>query len=100
MYRLKATVKCPLALADELETALNGAGVEHIIRERIPYGKFVTESRLYWDFVFPEMLSDEADVAYLSYEFEDSAEGRSRSHDMELKLGWIPQNLHYVTVDG
>lgn len=99
MYKIKATIKCPAALAGGLKRCLTDAGVVNIFEESVPFGKFILESRLYWDFVFPEMLTAEDDVAYLSYEFDDSAAGRGFSHDIELKLGWIPQNLRYITVD-
>ncbi len=98
MYKLKAVIKCPAAMTDEIVSRLNTLGVKEIEKTIIPFGTFIQESRMYWDFVFPEMASEGKDVAYLSYEFDDTPEGREFSHDVELKLGWIPQNLHYITV--
>lgn len=98
MYKLTATVKCPIALKDELTDKFHSCGIENITEEIVNYHKFISESRLYFDFVFMEMLSDEKDVAYLHFEFEDSEQGRTLAHDVELKVGWIPLNLRYRTI--
>jgi hypothetical protein len=96
MYQLKATIKCPLEMGDEMAEAVRKCGISELEIKTIPYGKFIRESRLYWDYVFPEMKEDEKEVTYISYYFEDNAPGRKASHDTELRLGWIPQNLRYV----
>lgn len=98
MYKLKSTIKCPKEMEASFVKQLKAIGIEEMEIETVPYGKFINESRLYWDFVFPEMLSDEKDVTYISYVFDDTPEGRNRCHDAELKIGWIPQNIRYITV--
>ncbi len=98
MYHLKALIKCPEEYADMIQERLESLGVKDIGREIVPFGEFIQESRMYWDYVFPEMATDGKDVVYLTYQFEDTPEGREFSHDVELKLGWIPQNLHYITL--
>jgi hypothetical protein len=97
MYKLKATIKCPAEGKAKIVECLRQYGVDSIEEERIPYGKFILESRMYWDFVHTEMQTDEKDVYYLYFFFDDTAEGRILSHEVELKLGWIPLNLRYVT---
>jgi|GEM_PF-1090424 len=99
MYKLKATIKCPTSLKDEMVQAVKNCGVKDIQVDAVPYAEFITESRLYWDYVFPEMKSDEKAVTYISFAFDDTPEGRKASHDCELKIGWIPQNLRYVEVN-
>ncbi len=98
MYQLNALIKCPAEYADVIEKRLESLGVTGIDRQIVPFGEFICESRMYWDYVFPEMATDGRDVVYLTYYFEDTPEGREFSHDVELKLGWIPQNLHYITL--
>ena len=71
-------------------------GISDLEERIVPYGEFIRESRLYWDYVFPEMKEEGKDVAYICYYFEDNAAGRKQSHNAELRLGWIPQNLRYV----
>ena len=96
MYQLKATVKCPLDMREKMTEAIRKCGISDLEIKTVPYGEFIRESRLYWDYVFPEMKEDEKDVVYICYCFEDSAAGRKQSHNAELRLGWIPQNLRYV----
>lgn len=98
MYKLRSTIKCPARMKDEIVGALQKLGItEHEIEE-VPYGRFLEESRLYWDYVFPEMLDDKKTVAYISYEFPDTDEGRKASHHAEWNIGWIAQNVRYMEV--
>ena len=96
MYRLRSTIKCPEEQKDKILDALNQLNIENIEVEEVPYDRFISESRLYWDYVFPEMKSDEKNVYYISYEFDDTPEGRQASHHCEWSIGWIPQNIRYV----
>ncbi|MGN1344954.1 MAG: hypothetical protein ACI4U3_10250 [Traorella sp.] len=96
MYKLRCTIKCPNHMKDKLIEALNKIDINEIEVEEIPYETFIEESRLYWDYVFSEMLEDHQPVTYLSYEFDDTDEGRKASHFAEWSIGWIPQNIRYV----
>ena len=98
MYKLRSTIKCPEPKAPELLGALESLGIQDIEVRQVPYGEFIRESRLYWDYVFPEMLEDGEPVTYLSFEFDDTPEGRAASHHAEWSIGWIPQNIRYVEV--
>ena len=96
MYKLRCTIKCP---ADKKEQFIKELGRLQIFDpeiEEIEYDRFINESRLYYDFVFPEMISDKKNVIYISYEFADTKEGRKACHDAEWNIGWVPQNIRYV----
>lgn len=98
MYQLKCTIKCPAALKNQIAEELKKWNVNDFAVEEIPYGVFAEESRLYWDYVFPEMKTDKKAVAYISYAFPDTQEGRDHCHRVEMSLGWIPQNIRYEEV--
>lgn len=98
MYQLKCTIKCPEQMKSQIVDRLTQLKIDEIQIEKIDYEKFVSESRMYWDYVFPEMKLDGKPVIYLSFAFEDTKEGRELCHDAELKLGWIPLNIRYVEV--
>ncbi len=96
MYMLRSTIKCPERMKDEIIRALQNAQVTEPEVEEVPYERFIKESRMYWDYAFPEMQSDRKPVIYISFEFPDTVEGREASHHAEWCLGWIPQNIRYV----
>ena len=98
MYALRSTIKCPVRMKNEILEALRKLNITAYEIEEVPYGLFIKGSRLYWDYVFPEMLEDKKTVLYISYDFPDTDEGRKASHHAELNLGWIPQNVRYVEV--
>ncbi len=93
---LRSTIKCPLRMRDEILGELKKIDITDPKVEEIPYDKFMEESRLYWDYVFPDMKDDEKPVYYISFEFPDTEEGREASHHAEWSIGWIPQNIRYV----
>lgn len=95
MYKLRNTIKCPIEMKDHFLEELKKLGIDPKI-EVVPYEVFIEESRLYWDYVYPEMLNDGKDVLYLSFEFPDTPEGRKASHKAEWNIGWVPQNIRYV----
>lgn len=96
MYKLRNTIKCPNEKAEEIVNALKKINIEDIEIKEIPYAVFIEESRLYWDYVFPEMKEDHKPVSYISFEFDDTPEGREACHFAEWTIGWIPQNIRYV----
>ena len=96
MYKLRSTIKCPDSMKEKILEALDQLEIADIEVESVPYETFAEESRLYWDFVFPEMLEEKKPVTYISYEFDDTDEGREASHRCEWSIGWIPQNIRYV----
>lgn len=98
MYRIRCTIKCPDAMKDRILAQLRKLGITDPEVEEVPYGQFIQESRMYWDYVFPEMKSEGKPVFYISYEFPDTKEGRDACHDAEWHIGWIPQNIRYVEV--
>lgn len=98
MYRLRSTIKCPGVMRDQLVEALHKLNVTELEIEEVPYERFIGESRLYWDYVFPAMASEKKAVTYISFEFPDTPEGREASHHAEWGIGWIPQNVRYVEV--
>ena len=96
MYRLRSTIKCPVNKKDQILGELEKLQILNPEIEEVEYDRFINESRLYYDFVFPEMVSDRESVVYISYEFEDTPEGRKACHRAEWSIGWIPQNIRYV----
>ncbi len=96
MYCLRSTIKCPAEMKDKILDALKQLDICDPEIEEVAFDRFAGESRLYWDFVFPEMLEDRKAVYYISYEFPDTDEGRKASHHVEWSIGWIPQNVRYV----
>jgi len=98
MYVLRSTIKCPNEMKEEILSALDKLNIKNPCIEEVPYDRFIQESRLYWDYVFPEMLKEEKPVTYISFDFPDSDEGREASHNAEWHIGWIPQNIRYVEV--
>lgn len=96
MYKLRSTIKCPLRMKEEIVKALQKIQITELEIREIPYEQFAGESRLYWDYVFPEMIEDRKPVVYISFEFPDTNEGREASHYAEWSIGWIPQNIRYV----
>lgn len=96
MYKLRSTIKCPQRMREQIIDKLAESHVTDLEIEEIPYEVFIEESRLYWDYVFPEMKIDRKPVNYISFEFPDTPEGRKASHYAEWNLGWIPQNVRYV----
>ncbi|MDR1795092.1 MAG: hypothetical protein LBR25_06825 [Erysipelotrichaceae bacterium] len=98
MYRLRSTIKCPKNKQAEILSALQKLDITEVEVQEIEYGRFVSESRLFWDFVFPQMLEEKQPVVYISYEFDDTEAGRKASHRAEMNIGWIPQNVRYVEV--
>jgi hypothetical protein len=83
-------------MKDQIVNALKGISITDLDIEEIPYGKFISESRMNWDYVFPEMKTEGKPVTYISFEFPDTPEGREASHYAEWTIGWIPQNIRYV----
>lgn len=100
MYRLNATIKAPLSRKEPLTAALRQLGVEAVRATVIPYAQFLRESRLNWDCVFAEMWTEEKDVVYLDFSFEDSDRGRQAAYQVEFQLPQIPLNLRYDPVEG
>ena len=98
MYKLKCTIKCPKDAKDEMLQALSQCPVEHVDVQEVDYATFIDESRLYWDYVYPEMKDDKLPVTYLTFMFDDTPQGREDCHNTELKIGWIPLNIRYVEV--
>jgi hypothetical protein len=96
LYRIKATVKVPPDQSDAVAGKLKGFGIVGIEKRIVPFGEFVSESRLYWDCVFEGMFEGGRDAAYLEFYFEDSQEGRAQAYSLELNLQQIPLNLAYV----
>lgn len=96
MYKLRSTIKCPVEMKEHFLEELKKLQIEDPKVEVIEYGKFIDESRLYWDYVYPEMLEEGKDVLYISYEFPDTPEGRKACHKAEWSIGWVPQNIRYV----
>lgn len=95
MYALECTIKCPSHEKERLADALRGLGVTTMEATEVPYGTFMRESRKYWDYVFPEMETDERPVTYLCFSFPDTEEGRKQCHHVEWSMGWIPLNIRY-----
>ena len=98
MYKLRSTIKCPNEKRDEIVAKLQELDIKDYKVEVVAYEKFITESRLYWDYVFPEMKEDHKPVTYILFVFPDTQEGRKASHNAEWAIGWIPQNIRYVEV--
>lgn len=96
MYLLKATIKCPNRLKESFINRLEEIGVKEIEVSSRAYGDFILESRLYWDYVYPEMLDEEKDVTYISFCYDDSEEGHQAMHDAEWHIGWVPLNIRYI----
>ena len=99
MYKLRCTIKCPEAMKEEMIAELRKANVEDLEVCSVSYEDFIGESRMYWDYAFPEMKSEEKPVTYISYEFPDTKEGRQACHYAEWCIGWVPQNIRYVEVN-
>lgn len=95
MFQLHATIKAPQARVRELSEKVEALGVEEIIPHTVPYAQFAAESRMNYDFVFREMLTDGLDVVYLDFWFADSPEGRQAAYKVEFNLPQIPLNLRY-----
>lgn len=98
MYKLRSTIKCPQRMREEITAKLAELQITDLVIEEIPYGTFLEESRMYWDYAFPEMKTDKKPVTYISFEFPDTPEGRKACHSAEWHIGWIPQNIRYVEV--
>lgn len=98
MYKLKSTIRCPKEMQDSFLERLRKIGVADLEIETVPYAKFIGESRMYWDYAYPEMLYDQKDVVYLNFTFDDSPDGRKFCHTCEAKIGWVPQNIRYIEV--
>ena len=99
MYQLKCTIKCPEKMKPQIVDILTQLEIGEIEVETVSYEKFVGESRMYWDYAFPEMKQEGKPVIYLSFLFDDTKQGRELCHNAELKLGWIPLNIRYVEVE-
>ncbi len=98
MYKLKGTIKCPTRLKDDFLKKLKNLGKTATDTE-IEYGAFIQESRLYWDYVYPEMLDDETSVHYITFMCDDTNEGREEMHNIEWHIGWVPLNICYVYME-
>ena len=96
MNNLRKTITCPTEKAQEIIDALKKINIEDVNVKEVDQSDFIEESRLYWDYVFPEMQSDHKPVTYISFEFDDTPEGRQACHHAEWSIGWIPQNIRYV----
>lgn len=96
MYKLRNTIKCPMDMKDHFVEKLNRLHIRDIQIEEVEYEKFINESRLYWDYVYPRMQTEKKNVLYISFEFEDTPQGRKACHDAEWSIGWVPQNIRYV----
>ena len=70
-------------------------GVEEIREERVPYDRFVKESRMNYDCVYHPAWEEQKEVSYLNFAFEDSAQGREQCYYVEFHLKQIPLNLRY-----
>lgn len=95
MRKIKATIKVPTSRAEEFLNQLYQESIEIVEVELVPYARFVRESRMNYDCVFPEMWTEEKDVSYLRFYFEDSDEGRDESFKLEYALMQVPLNLCY-----
>lgn len=95
MLKISATIKIPTEYVEEYLERLNKEGIETIVVEIIPYDRFVRESRLNYDCVFPQMWEEKKEVSYLRFTFGDSAEGRDACFRLEYNLMQIPLNLRY-----
>ena len=95
MRKIKATIKVPTSRAEEFLNQLYREGIEIVEVELVPYTRFVRESRMNYDCVFPEMWTEEKDASYLCFYFEDSDEGRDESFELEYAIMQVPLNLCY-----
>jgi hypothetical protein len=99
MYKLKSTIKCPDEKKQEIIEQIEKLNIPDYKVFQVDYETFIQESRLYWDFVFPEMLEAHKSVTYITFEFDDTPQGREQCHQAEWAIGWIPQNIRYIEVE-
>ncbi len=95
MEKLLATIKAPVEKVSELTEQLKQYEVKEVEVIKVPYEKFIEESRLNYDCAYPRMWEDKKDVAYINFSFDATEEGRKESFDVEYNLMQIPINLRY-----
>lgn len=95
MGKILATIKAPAAAVEELKQKLNACGIEQIDVREVAYEAFVSESRMNYDCVFPQMWEDRLPVAYIDFFFDASDEGRAAAFNAEYNIMQIPLNLRY-----
>ena len=95
MNEMKATIKAPVSKVDELVEEIRKYGVSETEIEIVPYEKFMKESRFNYDFVFPEMITDEKEVAYINFYFPSDEKGRMAAWNVHYRLMQIPINARY-----
>lgn len=98
MYKLRCTIKCPKRIISQLIELLDKLHITDYDVREVSYDTFINESRMYWDYVFPEMSEEKNPVYYLIFYFSDTPEGRKMCHEAEKTIGWIPLNIRYVEV--
>ncbi|MDR1801438.1 MAG: hypothetical protein LBQ95_06340 [Lachnospiraceae bacterium] len=95
MKRILGTVKIPDRLTEEMSNDLKKLGVGEITESVVEYDDFIRTSRMDYDFVYREMITDKKPVVYLDFYFEDTDEGRDACYNVEFNLKQIPLNLRY-----
>lgn len=95
MGRILATIKAPISEIEQLKQQLKASGVESVDVETVPYERFVEESRLNYDCVYPQAWTDQAPVAYINFSFDGTDEGRAASFQTEYNVMQVPLNLRY-----
>ena len=95
MGKILATIKAPAAAVEDLKQKLNACGIHEIHVRTIAYEQFVSESRMNYDCVFPQMWEEQLPVAYIDFSFDASAEGRAAAFNAEYNIMQIPLNLRY-----
>ena len=95
MGRILATIKAPLSETEQLKQQLMSSGVQTVEIEMVPYERFVKESRLNYDCVYPQAWAEKVPVAYINFSFDGTEEGRAASFSVEYNVMQVPLNLRY-----
>lgn len=95
MGKILATIKAPMSGVEDLKQKLNACGIKEVTVRTVDYEQFVSESRMNYDCVFPQMWSEELPVAYIDFSFDANDEGRAAAFNAEYNIMQIPLNLRY-----
>ena len=95
MGKILATIKAPVAAVENLKQQLNACGIQEVHVRTIAYEQFVSESRMNYDCVFPQMWEERQPVAYIDFSFDGNDEGRAAAFNAEYNIMQIPLNLRY-----
>jgi hypothetical protein len=96
MNRIQILIKIPKRLTEVYSSLLKKHDVSVLTICSVPYEKFIRESRLNWDYVFPEMRENKQAVDYLSAVFDETEENRKIIYQLEIDLKQIPLNISCI----